>query len=53
MKSFNDISIRHKLTLALLATSGIPLVIAFGLLIGFEFRNVRARVLRDLAAQGK
>ena len=53
MKSFHDISIRHKLTLALLATSGIPLVIAFGLLIGFEFRNVRTRVLRDLVAQGE
>ena len=53
MKSFKDISIRHKLTLALLATSVVPLVIAFGLLIAFEIRNVRARVLRDLAAQAE
>ena len=53
MKSFNNISIRHKLTLALLATSGIPLVLAFGLLIAFEFRNVRTRVLRDLTAQAE
>ena len=53
MKSFKDISIRHKLTLALLATSVVPLVIAFGLLIAFEIRNVRARVLRDLTAQAE
>ena len=53
MKPLRDISIRHKLTLALLATSVVPLVIASGLLIAFEFRSIHARVMRDLAAQAE
>lgn len=51
MTSFRDIPIQRKLTLAILATSIIPLIIAGALLLGYEVAGLRAKAARELASQ--
>ena len=52
-KSCRDISIGRKLTLAILAASIVPLVIAAALVFGYELASLRARAVRDLAARAE
>ncbi len=53
MKPFRDISIRRKLTMAILAASIVPLVLAAVLIFGYEMANLRTRVVRDLQARAE
>ncbi len=53
MKTFRDISIRRKLTLAILAASIVPLLIAAALVFGHELSSLRAQAARDLQARAE
>ncbi len=48
MKSFRNLSLRRKLTLAILATSVVPLGLAAALVFGYQLASLRADALRDL-----
>jgi PAS domain S-box-containing protein len=53
MKSFRNISIRHKLTLGILATSVIPLVIATALVFAQQKAVLRGRALSELEGRAE
>lgn len=48
MKPFRDFSLRRKLTLAILATSVVPLVLAAALVFGYQLASLRADAAGDL-----
>ena len=49
IKRFNDISIKHKLTIVMMLTSGVALLLACGAFLGYEVLSFRRTAESDLA----
>lgn len=53
MRSFRDLPIRRKLTLAIMLTSGIGLLLAGTLIVAFEWVSYRERMTEDVSTLAK
>lgn len=53
MSPFRNLAITRKLTLAVVATSVVPLLLAVALALGYEAASLRVRAVRDLSAQAE
>ncbi len=53
MNSFRDLSLRPKLTLAILATSLVPLAVGVAIVWGYQVAALRSDAVRDLTARSE